>query len=255
MVEPLTTTAILGAGWFASKVLGPPADALGDQLKIYVGDKLQRIAGKAQAKADPAKVTPLSPAFFYNFCQKAAFSEDSEEIINMWASLLASASENQTYRHAIFADILSRIGSEEAKFLAKTCQFYHLENSDAWKKQELRKHLFDDVKEKFPWRDDNSRDDAQDHLQKLFNYRSDWPVIVKSAMWPYKDGAVRGVATTSIVMQSDYDPFAIDVLCRERIFEFFDFDFIPGWVSPQLDGFYLTHLGAQFVQACERKDR
>ena len=122
MVEPLSTTALVGAGWFASKVLGPSADELGSQLRAFVNARLRSIFEKAERKVDRNKVSALSPGFLYNFAQKASFSDESPEITEMWASLLASASEGQNYHHSIFTDILTQIGFGEAKILQDLCQ-------------------------------------------------------------------------------------------------------------------------------------
>ena len=255
MVEPISTSLMLGGGWFANKILGPSADEVGGQLKAYVSDKLKIIVSKAEKKSDPEVAKQISPAFFFNFAQKAAFSEDSEDIIDMWASLLADAGEGQNYKHAIYADILTKIGSREVKFLSQMLGGIDLINSAYMTVQHLRQAIFSDIRKHTNWGKASNLDDAKMWLQEIDSYDFSWPVQVKLTGCPYIENGTESSTWSSVVIESDFDPFVADVVCKERLIESFKFESSPGLSSPWIEGYLMTHLGANFILACQKPDK
>ena len=98
MVEPVSTSLLIGAGagWFANKVFGPSADALGQELKAYSSSRLGKIFKRAAERSKPEQVEALPPGFVVTFFQKASFSEDDESLTEMWANLLAQAATEES---------------------------------------------------------------------------------------------------------------------------------------------------------------
>ena len=252
MVEPLSTTALVGAGWFANKVFGPSADELGTQLRAFVNTKLRAIVERAERKVDPKNVGALSPGFIYNFSQKASFSDDDPQITEMWASLLASASEGQNYHHSIFTDILTQIGSGEAQILQDLCPNPHDIHLGKFPPDDLRRHLY--YKFKGQWDGHAlSSEAAKARSDELLKFDFGWPVRVRMASYPEKyEDEKYGSASATLLAQRGHNDFSIDVLCRQRVLDVFEFDAQPGWLSPMMDGYMITLLGLEFMKACNR---
>lgn len=255
MVDPvLTPLAVLGvAGWFGNKVLGPPADAVGAELAKFVTARTHKIFAKAERKEEPADPKPLPAGFLYLATQKASFSEDSEILTDMWASLLVDASAGLNHNHAVFADILTQIGSDGAQFLRD------LVGSSDWEIDlgddvGLTDAVYNMFRSTLIWKD-LEQDQALIAANALLNQEVGWPVLTKMASYTYNKRENNPAATGTIkVFGARPDPVMIDVLSRQRLVTEFDFDFQPGWASPRLAGVYLTMLGLDLVRTCSKPD-
>ncbi|HEU4969838.1 hypothetical protein [Sphingomonas sp.] len=121
--ELVDAAAILaGSGatkWAADKLLGPSAEALGDQLKAYLNDRLAKIFTRAKQIAPENRVTPLSPGLAMRLIVDASFSADDPKITDWWAGLIADAAVRGSNKHAIFSDMMAMLGPSEAKLLDK----------------------------------------------------------------------------------------------------------------------------------------
>ncbi len=123
-MEPIITTgaALVGASaWFLDRILGPSADALGEQLRIFSSERLAAIFSRAEEIAGE-ELHALPPGFVVQLVRKASFSEDDDNLTEMWARLLANAASGFQTHHAIFVDILSQISGQEAQILRKFAQ-------------------------------------------------------------------------------------------------------------------------------------
>src|SRR6476661_9180221 len=105
------------AGWLADKLLGPSAQALGEQFKAYAGERLRKIFQRASEKVELDGVQALPPGFAMNFVQKASYSDDDENLTDMWANLLSSAAVNFKNRHSAYVEILSQMTASDARVL------------------------------------------------------------------------------------------------------------------------------------------
>lgn len=110
---------VAGATWFAGKVAGPSAGAIGDNLKAYFQSRIPSIFGVAEAKARDAQIEigPIKPGLLTRMVADASFSEDSAEITDWWANLFISASLHGDNKHAVFSDMMAMVGPQEARFL------------------------------------------------------------------------------------------------------------------------------------------
>lgn len=255
-MEPVSasTALLFGAGWFANKILGPSADALGNELRSFVSERTHRLVNSAEKKADPERATALPPPFFYNFAQKAAFSEDSNEINEMWSSLLADASESQNNRHSLFADILSRLSAEEAIFLRDFCGERSLTMAQQVVRSDIQRYLESDF-----YRNDGSvaqgSDEAHCLLEKVRANDFGWPVRFTNAQIPFREaGGHDGISALTTLKSGDDIGFAFELLVRERLIDLFDFSFSTAKQPVKFEGFLLTHIGAEFYRVCSRDD-
>jgi hypothetical protein len=118
----------------------------GDQLKhkrellrIQQETVLSEIVRKAieQLSDNHAVVSPLPTKFLVPFLERASTEDPVSELMDWWASLLASAATGKG-RHPIFVEMIARITGDEAKFL-----------EGLWRLIDVRtiKHTFADVLE------------------------------------------------------------------------------------------------------------
>ena len=256
MTELVTAASLLasaGAGtWLVDKLLGPSFLALGEHFRAFAGKRLSAIFARAEEKVDRSKVEALPPGFAIQFLQKASFSEDDPLITEMWAGLLADASEGVSSRHSIFVDILSQIGPEEAKFLNRIFDnegdYPLVEDTPA----DIRPTMFESVKRSIGRSEAKSETQAAAIADHLMRFQFGWPAIVRcaDAYWSSDHGSGK----TEWVRRSKPfdDSFVVDALSRQKLIDYFEIDFSPGWASPRMDGYFMTLLGVQFVQACRR---
>lgn len=246
MVEPLTSGAlVLGAGWFANKLLGPSADALGESLKSFGSSRIKKIVKLASAKVVPEKVTSLPPGFAINFFQKASFSDDDDFLTELWANLLAASSTNFSNRHAAYVEILSQLTTFDALTVgdlvpAETA--YHPQLSMPVNcKIELKLKLANEVQHL-----SQTKGDAQAEFDRLLKLTFDWPGRITSARIHYQDGA-----TTRPLSGGAPDQFAsFDNLTRLGLIEKFEVDISAAPYETALEGVLVTMLGVGFVQTC-----
>lgn len=131
MPEPLITTgaALVGAGaWFADKVFGPSAEAVGNQLKLYLSDRIRSVFERSAeiARERDIEISPVPPGLLARLVMDASFSSDDEEITEWWANLFLDASLCGSNLHAIYSEMMSKVGPKEAEFLKYFCEEFPL---------------------------------------------------------------------------------------------------------------------------------
>jgi len=116
--EPIGQAALA----FFQKLLGPVGEAgefLTDKIRFYRWQSSLRTLKRAREIALEHKLTinevPLK--FLIPFMEKSSLEEDSDELIERWAQLLAGASENKDNAKTIFIDVLSVLSSADVKTL------------------------------------------------------------------------------------------------------------------------------------------
>jgi hypothetical protein len=245
VVEPVSTTLAIGAGWFANKLLGPSADALGKELQNYSSARMRKIFRRAAEKSNPDHVNALPPGFVMTFFQKASFSEDDDALTEMWANLLAEAATNFTNRHAAYVEILSELTAFDALTLAnlvpEDAPFSPEMSAPVNLKVELRLAITKEMK-----KISNSHAEAQLEFDRLINLKFDWPGRITSARLHWRDGDV-----TRPISGGIGDQFAsFDNLCRLGLLERFDLDNSMARYESAVEGVLVTMLGIGFVQTC-----
>jgi hypothetical protein len=113
-------------GSFFNRIVGPPADELGgvlqDWTRYFRYKNLAKIADKvdaihAQRKA-AGKTTPILPKYAIPILEKAAL-EDDDSLQNMWAGLIANATDpnKRLNLQRVFADILGSLEPLDVRVL------------------------------------------------------------------------------------------------------------------------------------------
>jgi hypothetical protein len=89
-------------------------------------DVLLEIAKKARARAELEKIEihPVPNKLLVPFLEKASLEDADKEMQDRWAALLLSAAKDYQSRHLTFVDILSRLSSNELKFLEEIAFSY-----------------------------------------------------------------------------------------------------------------------------------
>ena len=253
MVEPVSTSLLIGAGagWFANKVFGPSADALGQELKAYSSSRLGKIFKRAAERSKPEQVEALPPGFVVTFFQKASFSEDDESLTEMWANLLAQAATEFTNRHAAYVTILSELTAFDAMILADLVPddtpFFPQMSAPVNLKVELRRNLAREIKNI-----SDTREGAQAEFDRLMNFNFEWPARITAARLHYQIDGDR--KNTSPLTGGRSDQFAsFDNLCRLGLIERFDLNNSMTPYETAVEGILVTMLGIGFVQTCRGK--
>lgn len=107
---------------FMQRILGPVAEAadfLSDKVRFMRWKSAQKTLENAYniAKARNLKVNEVPVKFLVPFLEKCSLEEESSNLIDKWAELLVSASQNYDIRLNRYVDILSQLGPEEVNIL------------------------------------------------------------------------------------------------------------------------------------------
>jgi hypothetical protein len=115
------------AGDFIGRIVGPPAEQLGgllaDQIGFWRARNLNRLADKWYKEVDKRRIPPerlRSLPFGDAFrALEAASVEEEDDVQELWANLLANATDTANYAQIKkpYIDILKSIGSAEARLL------------------------------------------------------------------------------------------------------------------------------------------
>ncbi len=245
MVEPFSTGLALGAGWFANKLFGPSADALGDALKNYGSSRLGKIFNRAAGKTNPEQVQALPPGFVMTFFQKASFSEDDDSLTEMWANLLAQAATDFTNRHAAYVEILSELTAFDAMTIAglvpEDTPYFPQMLAPVNLKVELRLKVAKEMRNI-----SDTQEEAQTEFQRLMGLKFDWPGRITAARIHYRDGDATRPITGGVP-----DQFAsFDNLSRLGLLEKFDLNNSMTPYETAIEGVLITMLGIGFIQTC-----
>ena len=95
------------------------AGALGDRVRTYRTESALRVFRRAKELAEENGLRLSAPPlkFLLPFIEKCSMEDDTPSLPEMWAQLLVSASSEFKPEMIIFADIISKITSVEARIL------------------------------------------------------------------------------------------------------------------------------------------
>lgn len=242
MVDPIITpgVALVGTGtWFANKLLGPSADALGSQIKSFATERLKKIFKKAEELSAGKDMVPIPAGFALTALQKASFSEDDDTLTVMWANLLLDATQGCTSRHSLFSDILSQIGPLEAKALDEFSPF----PKRGFSQSEVDAILSASIKGY-----DSAYDDKDAVVYNLKKRVSGCPLVMLYAS-VFNVGIDGPPIKYSI--NFELDQIVFEVLQRQNLVNFFSTDSSNGLIAVSVKGFILTELGSEFLVTCK----
>lgn len=122
-IPPATTGRLVDA---LTDIIRPFTEKQGlkaDQIRLQREDVALEIARKARNRAEIEQIQlhPVPTKLLVPFFEKASLEDVDNEMQDRWAALLLSASKEYQATHLTFVDILSRMSSEELKFLENAC--------------------------------------------------------------------------------------------------------------------------------------
>jgi hypothetical protein len=246
LVSAATILAGSGAGtWLADKLLGPSANALGEQIRAFAGDRLSKIFNRTESRIKPDAVHALPPGFLVQFVQKASFSEDDDTLTDMWANLLASAATKYVRRHAAYVEILSQLTGFDAEVLSRlvptdTPYFPQL-SAPVNLRIELLSKIARSIKNI-----SKTQQEAHEELNRLFRTRLDWPGEITSGRVYFE-----GEGGNHPLTGGNPDQFAsYDNLVRLGLIQRFDVSNSLSQYDVAVEGVLVTMLGIGFTQTC-----
>lgn len=251
MASELITTAQIVAGtgalaWVADKLLGPSAEAVGDQIKIYASARVEAIFARIAQKRSADQLASIPPAFAVAAIQRASISDDDTQITEMWANLLIAASEQFESRMTVYADILSQIGPNEARLLRDTALRHDLRGAGNVDNLEINLRIrLNALKLKGTLNFDDAND-AVEFIRRVFD---DLPVVFERLVI-----AVGGNEGQSVGLIEKAKTVSCLVLERQNLFKKLTFEYNAGAIGPSLmkaDLFVPTDLGLDFLSVCE----
>lgn len=259
MIEPVSTGALISLGWAGRKILGPSLDEIGDQLKLYAGERVRKIFEKVESSAEGASLHHLPGAFSLKFFQAASMSEDDELITNMWANLLIHSSEEFNSRKILYLDILEKLSSDDAILLnsiidehaiahgigSVTFFLNSVKNTSLWTAERI-------LRERGIEHFDSEA--ARDFNEAILQHMGSLPVRILGSMVPYQPelpenapANVRLPSSSATGLANSTAPY--DPLIRQRLIQEFSFDFIAGF-QIEVEGVMASALGIEFVKNC-----
>jgi len=113
-----STLAVGVAGYLGSEFLKPTLEAMGGSFRDLITARVSKVFVRAAEKLTPIEMgPPIPPGFLALFIQRSSFADDSENITELWANLLADAARAFSNKHVNYVDILSQLGPAEVGFL------------------------------------------------------------------------------------------------------------------------------------------
>jgi Abortive infection alpha len=261
VVDPIVTPlVIVGAGtWFANKLLGPSADELGQQLKLFASNRLGKILGRSEEIAEGSDdLKSLPPAYIYKFVQSASLSEDDPLLTEMWANLLVESSENYSHKHLLFVDILEKLNSSDVILLDKLIPNVHSFDEKTnlqWKIRVIRDQCWAVASHIAACNNITHFhiENADEFNRKITELKFAWPCVVLSSRIPYiPEKAENGPDVSEVGLAIDSSVY--DALIRQRLAESFNETFIVGF-SMDVGGVVATSLAVEFVKSCRGKPK
>jgi len=259
VVDPISAGLVVGAGWAGKKILGPSLDSIGDQLKGYSTERIQKILAKAEEKKIPPQVVSAVPnAFALRFFQSASMSEDDEVITELWANLLINSSISFDSRKLLYLDILDKISPADARILDAMVdreEEYRLTASLNIELDHIRRFFISKAQNILDKRNISHFDQDAGILfnDEILNNQYFWPVLVLDSeipVTPPKFDAICNVrvpSDMSIGLANGTGPY--DPLIRQRLLQEFDITFTAGF-QMRVGGVMATALGIEFMTNC-----
>jgi len=269
MAEPLISTgaALVGAGaWFANRVFGPSAGALGDSLKVYLQSQLPKIFDRAGdiAKSENLELSEISPGLLTRMIIDASSSDDSDEIREWWANLFVAAAVEPDNIHATLSDMMALVGPAEAAALKgfyERVEAARPDENGPWKvsrfsvEHYVNEFMQIDIGYQFPI--DSS--DFERVSLSIESFRKNMPALPIAWSIPVQVKVqINNTGPIDFVMSKggkvhwfDEDQLAYDVLERARIIHISRHPLSrsegrPGWV----EFVEFSQLGMAFYEAC-----
>lgn len=253
MVEEISVTSVVlfgASAWLADKLFGPSAEALGDQLKLFAGERLSKVFRRVEILGIPKEATALPPGFAYTVVQKISLSEDNEKLTEMWAHLIRNASSGYRSNHVLYAEILSQIGPDEATILDELAP----NDLDIAIPVIVPVSVVSSIRqavENATMLGAISGAQATVEINKLLNLQLPWPGQVTSVTMPY-----RGPNDTDCQWADGGVEVSVahEVLIRQQLIEKLAFDLRLSMPAASVEAVMVTGLGLDFLNSCRGRE-
>jgi hypothetical protein len=225
-------------------------------LRVQKEEALTQIALRAGPKLRTSSVKPIPNKFVVPFLEQASLEEPDSSLIDMWADLLVSASENFASYHTHFVSIMAQLSAKQGELLKKivgTTEKHEMEiaqdNIRMWYaesriKGHIYRSLFEKVKET---REELSVQEVNDMLQDTFSQIGIDPVYVS-----FEDLSKKEQYEIDLEWAHFRDADEVDYAILEavglirRVEAYFSY----GEWEFELIYYYVTDLGAHFANSC-----
>lgn len=235
------------------------ADHLRLQREDVFYEITQRAKNRLQLENKPIRPIPIKT--IVPLLEKASLEDPNSELIDWWAHLLASSSQDQGLQHPVYSDALSKITSAEAAYLERMAQ-----SSNAavvsFQEADIERLFYNHVVAKFSESEPNIPEDGyRDIAINLFEeFRKDAEsnaCVIFSLLFP------AGGVKFSRDLYEEFRPYGrsyqdiTDVLRAVSLAKV-NFLNIPvpspyvGEFSCSIEVFTLTSLGRNMLRACKK---
>ncbi len=255
-----------------STVFGPAAkefaEYLADKVRFHRYRSLEKILGKA---VGPSGRTPKLPPlkFLVPFFEQASLEEEEDDvIIDIWAKLLADATNEFSSRHMIFLRLVREITSKEAQLLNALCYRYRgqPEGPGVWSTAEAPGAITESAIYNFlmAWVDNPSIDRKPPFAVRLIEKFEIPGVLIRSVSfykgtrgaWPYEHADDDETSDRLSPLEHEYPNISFDILRGLNLIQQGVTDEV--WYKDYMASvsyYELTPLGVEFFTLCNGSDR
>ncbi len=256
-MEPIITTgaaAIAATSWFLNKVLGPSAQELGEQLRVYTSSRLDKIFNRSAEIAEGDNLEQIPPAAIVKFVHSASLSEDTKDVTESWAHLLVDMAKGTNAIHPLLIDILGNVSGEGIRFLKELYEPWNGINAEIARRPDptryLRRHFCEKYDDVMP-----SEEAAKQTAIEIIDKPLLMPGRAIECRVPYGkvqpprriDGVAEHLSGTSSLV--------IDSLIRERLIDEFTISLNRNLQSIVISGVLMTTLGMKLMQKTSLADK
>jgi hypothetical protein len=128
-----------------------------DQLRLQREDVLTRIAEKCTERLGlrPPNAVPVPNKFLVPFLEQASLEDPDSSLVDMWANLFVSASEQFESYHTHFVSIISRLSNKQAEIFARIVKADSEHDLELWQdhiesyyhEHSIKRTILDDLAE------------------------------------------------------------------------------------------------------------
>jgi hypothetical protein len=227
------------------------------QLRLQREDVLTRIAEKCTKRLGlrPPNSVPVPNKFFVPFLEQASLEDPDSSLVDMWANLFVSASENFESYHTHFVSIISRLSHKQAEIFATIADAesehdleFSLDNIETYYRQYRIKRRILEVFKKL-----TTITSSMDDFCQFIHDQMDLPglAIVHASAENRKTKEYFDIMFDYMFFE-DSDAVDYSILEADGLISYVDTDFFGvGKWDLLLLYYHLTPLGFHFAKACK----
>lgn len=233
---------------FLCKIIAPAltagSDLLATKFRMAQFNMICEFANKYAGKAR-IELNPTPPKFLIPFIEKASL-EDDEYLQKEWAKLLVAASKDYNPIHLQYKDILSKIGSEEAKLLKEV---YQKQNKSLF----IGRNLLKEYNEKsFEFRIATELTIELNKADSMMNTHSSKTTNRVNPVFDFPCPFTKEVDDLEFRTITNFFRKSLILLEQQNLIGFFIEDKKPMRLTPKIKvNVFLTNFGYEFIASLE----